>query len=57
MRIESFTEARNGLNAVVNSVVSDVDTTVIIRHDSEDVVVGRVHSKEQVLDRLRAARS
>lgn len=39
MRIVSFTEARNGLKAVLDSVVNDADTTVITRRDSEDAVV------------------
>ncbi|MEZ8848965.1 type II toxin-antitoxin system Phd/YefM family antitoxin [Vibrio cyclitrophicus] len=36
MRIVSFTEARNGLKAVLDGVVNDADTTVITRRDSED---------------------
>ncbi|MCZ2722222.1 type II toxin-antitoxin system prevent-host-death family antitoxin [Marinomonas sp. 15G1-11] len=39
MKIVSFTEARNGLKAVLDSVVNDSDTTVITRRDSEDAVV------------------
>lgn len=39
MRIVSFTEARNGLKAVLDSVVNDADPTVITRRDSEDAVV------------------
>ncbi|MGV2989277.1 type II toxin-antitoxin system Phd/YefM family antitoxin [Vibrio sp. E150_011] len=39
MRIVSFTEARNGLKAVLDGVVNDADTTVITRRDSEDAVV------------------
>jgi len=39
MRVVSFTEARNGLKAVLDSVVNDADTTVITRRDSEDAVV------------------
>lgn len=39
MKIVSFTEARNGLKAVLDSVVNDADTTVITRRDSEDAVV------------------
>ena len=35
MRIVSFTEARNGLKAVLDGVVNDADTTVITRRDSE----------------------
>ena len=39
MRIVSFTEARNGLKAVLDQVVNDADCTVITRRDSEDAVV------------------
>ena len=39
MRIVSFTEARNGLKSVLDTVVNDADTTVITRRDSEDAVV------------------
>ena len=39
MRIISFTDARNGLKAVLDTVVNDADTTVITRRDSADAVV------------------
>ena len=39
MKIVSFTEARNGLKSVLDSVVDDADTAVITRRDSEDAVV------------------
>ena len=39
MRIVSFTEARNGLKAVLDQVVNDADCAVITRRDSEDAVV------------------
>jgi antitoxin YefM len=39
MRIVSFTDARNGLKAVLDTVVNDADTTVITRRDAEDAVV------------------
>lgn len=39
MKIVSFTEARNGLKAVLVGVVNDADTTVITGRDSEDAVV------------------
>ncbi len=39
MRIISFTEARNGLKAVLDQVVNDADCTVITRRNSEDAVV------------------
>jgi len=39
MRIVSYTEARNGLKAVLDNVVNDADCTVITRRDAEDAVV------------------
>ena len=39
MQVVSFTEARNGLKAVLDTVVKDVDTTIITRRDAEDAVV------------------
>ena len=39
MCIVSFTEARNGLKAVLDQVVNDADCTVITRRDSEDAVL------------------
>ena len=39
MRIVSFSEARNSLKAVLDSVINDADTTIITRRDSEDAVV------------------
>ncbi len=39
MRVVSFTEARNGLNQVLNQVEEDADFTVIHRRDRGDAVV------------------
>lgn len=39
MKIVSFTEARNGLKAVLDCVVADADIIVINQQDSEDAVV------------------
>lgn len=39
MNIISFAEARDGLEGVLDQVVSDADCTVITRRDSEDVIV------------------
>lgn len=39
MRIVSFTEVKDSLKAVLDSVVNDADTTDITRRDSEDNVV------------------
>ena len=39
MRVVSFTEARNGLNKILNQVEEDADFTVIHRRDRSDAVV------------------
>ncbi len=39
MRVVSFTEARNGLNKVLNQVEEDADFTLIHRRDRGDAVV------------------
>ena len=39
MRVISFTEARNSLKAVLDTVVNDADTTIITRRDAQDAVV------------------
>lgn len=39
MRTIPFTEARNGLKAVLDQTINDADCTVITRRDSEDAVV------------------
>lgn len=39
MRIISFTEARQKLKTVLDTVVNDADCTVITRRDAEDAVV------------------
>ena len=39
MRVISFTEARNSLKAVLDTVVNDADTTIITRRDAPNAVV------------------
>ncbi|MDQ7001967.1 MAG: type II toxin-antitoxin system prevent-host-death family antitoxin [Ghiorsea sp.] len=39
MRVVSFTEARNGLNQVLNQVEDDADVTIIHRRVRADAVV------------------
>lgn len=39
MRIVNFTEARNSLKSLLDSVVADADCTVITRRDADDAVV------------------
>jgi len=39
MRVVSFSEARNGLKKLIDTVVEDADVTVISRRDAADAVV------------------
>lgn len=39
MKIISYTDARNGLKAVIDGVVNDADITVITRRDGGNAVV------------------
>ncbi|EGR0072836.1 type II toxin-antitoxin system Phd/YefM family antitoxin [Vibrio vulnificus] len=57
MRIVSFTEARNSLKAVLDSVVNDADTTVITRRDSEDAVVMSLDYYNSLMETVHLLRS
>ncbi len=57
MRIISFTEARNGLKAVLDAVVNDADTTVITRRDSEDAVVMSLEYYNSLMETVHLLRS
>ncbi|GGK73672.1 type II toxin-antitoxin system Phd/YefM family antitoxin [Amphritea balenae] len=57
MRIVSFTEARNSLKAVLDSVVNDADTTVITRRDSEDAVVMSLEYYNSLMETVHLLRS
>ncbi|NWO06754.1 MAG: type II toxin-antitoxin system prevent-host-death family antitoxin [Alteromonadaceae bacterium] len=57
MRIVSFTEARNGLKAVLDSVINDADTTVITRRDSEDAVVMSLDYYNSLMETVHLLRS
>lgn len=57
MRIVSFTEARNGLKAVLDGVVNDADTTVITRRDSEDAVVMSLEYYNSLMETVHLLRS
>ena len=39
MRVVNFSEARNNFKSVLDSVVEDVDYTIISRRDAQDAVV------------------
>ncbi|GLS84542.1 type II toxin-antitoxin system Phd/YefM family antitoxin [Paraferrimonas haliotis] len=57
MKIISFTEARNGLKAVLDRVVNDADTTVITRRDSEDAVVMSLDYYNSLMETVYLLRS
>ena len=57
MKIVSFTEARNGLKAVLDSVINDADTTVITRRDSEDAVVMSLDYYNSLMETVHLLRS
>nr|WP_298414829.1 type II toxin-antitoxin system prevent-host-death family antitoxin [uncultured Halomonas sp.] len=57
MKIISFTEARNGLKAVLDGVVNDADTAVITRRDSEDAVVMSLDYYNSLMETVHLLRS
>lgn len=57
MRIVSFTEARNSLKSVLDSVVNDADTTVITRRDAEDAVVMSLDYYNSLMETVHLLRS
>lgn len=57
MRIVSFTQARNSLKAVLDSVVDDADTAVITRRDSEDAVVMSLDYYNSLMETVHLLRS
>ncbi|MCG3887264.1 type II toxin-antitoxin system Phd/YefM family antitoxin [Photobacterium leiognathi] len=57
MRIISFTEARNNLKAVLDSVENDVDITVITRRNAEDAVVMSLEYYNSLMETVHLLRS
>ncbi|RVT41472.1 type II toxin-antitoxin system prevent-host-death family antitoxin [Rheinheimera sediminis] len=57
MRIVSFTEARNSLKALLDSVVNDADTAVITRRDAEDAVVMSLDYYNSLMETVHLLRS
>ncbi|WP_299178923.1 type II toxin-antitoxin system Phd/YefM family antitoxin [uncultured Neptuniibacter sp.] len=57
MKIVSFTEARNGLKAVLDGVINDADTTVITRRDTEDAVVMSLDYYNSLMETVHLLRS
>ena len=57
MKIVSFSEARNSLKAVLDRVVSDADTTIITRRDSENAVVMSLDYYNGLMETVHLLRS
>lgn len=57
MRVVSFTEARNSLKAVLDSVVNDADTAIITRRDAEDAVVMSLDYYNSLMETVHLLRS
>lgn len=57
MKIISFTDARNRLKAVLDSVVDDADIVVITRRDSEDAVVMSLDYYNSLMETVHLLRS
>lgn len=57
MKVVSFTEARNSLKSVLDTVVNDADTTVITRRDSEDAVVMSLDYYNSLMETVHLLRS
>ncbi|MFT5519682.1 MAG: antitoxin YefM [Enterobacterales bacterium] len=57
MRLISFTDARNGLKAVLDTVVNDVNTTVITRSDAADAVVMSLDYDNSLMETVHLLKS
>lgn len=57
MKVVSFTEARNGLKKVLDTVVNDADMTIITRRDSEDAVVMSLDYYNSLMETVYLLRS
>ncbi len=57
MRIVSFTEARNSLKTVLDSVLDDAHPAVITRRDSEDAVVMSIGYYNSPMETVHLLRS
>lgn len=57
MRIISFTEARNSLKSVLDSVVNDADTTIITRRDADNAVVMSLDYYNSLMETVHLLRS
>ena len=57
MRVVSYTDARNDLKSLLDSVVNDADTTVITRRDAGDAVVMSLDYFNSLMETVHLLRS
>ncbi len=57
MRVVSFTEARNSLKAILDTVVNDADTTIITRRNAEDAVIMSLDYYNSLMETVHLLRS
>lgn len=57
MKVISFSEARNSLKAVLDSVVDDANTTIISRRDAADAVVMSLDYYNSLMETVHLLRS
>lgn len=57
MTVVNYTEARNNLKSVLDSVVDDADYTVINRRDAEDAVIMSLEYFNAIQDTLHLLKS
>jgi antitoxin YefM len=50
MRVVNFSEARNGLKKIIDSVVADMDYAVISRRDAPDAVLMSLDTFNSILE-------
>ena len=57
MTVVNYTEARNNLKSILDTVVEDADYTIISRRDAEDAVVMSLESFNAMQETLHLLRS
>ena len=57
MRVVNFSEARNGLKKLIDSVVDDADYAVIARRDADDAVLMSLDTFNSMMETAHLLRS
>ncbi len=57
MKIVSYSDARNGLKAVLDQVENDADITIITRRDAKDAVVMSLEYFNSLMETVHLLRS